>query len=252
VKVANPPAPQPTLDLGGASSARPGEEVLAIGSALGMLQSTVTRGIVSAVRTVGGLTYVQTDAAINPGNSGGPLLDRNGTAIGIATMGYGGLQGLNFAVSIEHARPLLDGAPASLSSASSTGPDFPGLTPAQKSDTDRQREEGLRVYERTLEESARRAEALDGEWVRFRQACYSGSVVGVFDHEWQALLSDRALPGLVAPECGIYLMDFRREAAVFRDVMLRSDEAARQAGLYPGVRRDARRKYRLDSDAWDR
>src|SRR5262249_47732703 len=71
--VANPD--QATLAMGSASRTRAGQEVIALGSPLG-LQNTVTRGIVSAVRDVGGLTLVQTDAAINPGNSGGPLVDR--------------------------------------------------------------------------------------------------------------------------------------------------------------------------------
>ena len=72
-----------------------GQEVIAIGSALGMLQNTVTRGIVSAVRNAGGVILIQTDAAINRGNSGGPLIDRsrarhrnhhveNGVELGIA------------------------------------------------------------------------------------------------------------------------------------------------------------------------
>jgi S1-C subfamily serine protease len=45
--------------------------VIAVGSALGVLSNTVTRGIVSAVRKAGPVTLIQTDAAINPGNSGG-------------------------------------------------------------------------------------------------------------------------------------------------------------------------------------
>ena len=60
---------------------------MAIGSALGVLQNTVTRGIVSGVRQAGSVTLIQTDAAINPGNSGGPLVDRAGNVIGINTMG---------------------------------------------------------------------------------------------------------------------------------------------------------------------
>ncbi len=64
--------------LGTATTARVGQEVIAIGSALGVLSNTVTRGIVSAVRQVGAVTLIQTDAAINPGNSGGPLVDRDG------------------------------------------------------------------------------------------------------------------------------------------------------------------------------
>ena len=76
--------------------------------------------IVSAIRQTGEATLVQTDAAVNPGNSGGPLLDRAGTVIGITTMGYTDRQGLNFAVGIEHAGPLLEGRapPASLAASS--------------------------------------------------------------------------------------------------------------------------------------
>src|SRR5581483_8384059 len=52
VRVDSPPNPQPTVALGAARHAQAGEEVLAVGSALGVLQATVTRGIVSAVRSV--------------------------------------------------------------------------------------------------------------------------------------------------------------------------------------------------------
>jgi len=46
----------------------------------------VTKGVISAVREVDGVTYIQTDAAINPGNSGGPLINvRRGEVIGINT-----------------------------------------------------------------------------------------------------------------------------------------------------------------------
>ena len=73
VSVADPT--QPFLELAVPTDVKQGEEVLAIGSPLG-LQNSVTRGIVSGVRDVDGISMVQTDAAINPGNSGGPLIDR--------------------------------------------------------------------------------------------------------------------------------------------------------------------------------
>ena len=85
-----------------------GEDVIALGSPLG-LSNTVTRGIVSAVRRNGsdfksvatdGATLIQTDASINPGNSGGPLLNENGEVIGINTFAKTSSEGLNFAVSI--------------------------------------------------------------------------------------------------------------------------------------------------------
>ena len=68
IRISNADPSQPILPLGSGSRARAGQEVVALGSPLG-LQNTVTRGIVSAVRGVGGLTLVQTDAAINPGTA---------------------------------------------------------------------------------------------------------------------------------------------------------------------------------------
>ncbi|MCC8049924.1 MAG: trypsin-like peptidase domain-containing protein [Clostridiales bacterium] len=76
-------------EIGNSDDLQLGEQVVAIGNALGYGQS-VTTGIVSALnRTVELDTYtakmIQTDAAINGGNSGGPLLDMNGRVIGINT-----------------------------------------------------------------------------------------------------------------------------------------------------------------------
>src|SRR5262249_10916183 len=110
LRVAGTAATQPTLALGSAARARAGQEVIVLGTPMG-LQNTVTRGIVSAMRQRGVVTLVQTDAAINPGNSGGPLLDRDGNVLGIATMSVkaGVAQGLSFAVAIDHAQELLAG-----------------------------------------------------------------------------------------------------------------------------------------------
>ena len=58
-----------------------GTDVYAVGDPGGVF--TVTHGIVSAVRTIDGVSYVQTDAAVNPGNSGGPLLDDSGSVVGL-------------------------------------------------------------------------------------------------------------------------------------------------------------------------
>ena len=115
--------------LGDSTELRPGQEVVAVGSPLG-LQGTVTSGIVSAldrpVRTGGGdpsgsdratvLDAIQTDAAINPGNSGGPLVNMRGEVVGInsaiATLGGGGGQsgsiGLGFSIPITQARAVAE------------------------------------------------------------------------------------------------------------------------------------------------
>jgi S1-C subfamily serine protease len=50
-----------------------------------------------------GFNYIQSDTAINPGNSGGPLLNEEGSVVGISTMGIMNAQGLNFFV------PVIDG-----------------------------------------------------------------------------------------------------------------------------------------------
>ena len=97
-----------TLPFGNAATLQPGNEVVAIGYALGLPgEATVTRGIVSAVRYDSAYRsdVIQTDAAINPGNSGGPMLSMSGEILGINTFGYDKAQsgrpveGLSFAIS---------------------------------------------------------------------------------------------------------------------------------------------------------
>jgi S1-C subfamily serine protease len=253
LKVSAPRANQAVIPLGEARVARVGQEVIAIGSPLGTLQNTVTRGIVSAVRQSGSATLVQTDAAVNPGNSGGPLLDRYGTAIGITTMGYTDRQGLNFAVGVEHARSLLDGRAPSPSTLSSPSSELRELSPAQPSETERLRAEGARTYEQTLSELNRRARGYDEDWQRFRTSCYDGKIVGSFDHEWFAFLSpERSMPDGISPRCTSFAAEFTQQARRFRDQMLDAEEGARQAGVYPGVRRETRKKLRLEHESWDR
>jgi len=116
---------------------RVGNEVRAIGNPQGLAVS-VSRGIVSAVRTlkdmtlgvvdidefpipecahlssreVGNATFIQTDAAINPGNSGGPLLNHRNEIIGINTLIFsqsGGSEGLGFAVHVKHVKRFASG-----------------------------------------------------------------------------------------------------------------------------------------------
>lgn len=88
----------------------PGTDAYAIGTPiLEALKFTVTKGVVSAVRSFGNIILVQTDAAVNPGNSGGPLLDSFGNAIGIISwkLKANVSEGLGFAVSIINAIRVL-------------------------------------------------------------------------------------------------------------------------------------------------
>jgi len=105
----------PAARLGNSAEVEVGDEVLAIGNALGLGDTpTVTTGIVSALDRqllLGGnrLTHlIQTDAAINPGNSGGPLVNANGEVIGVNTAIAGNAEGIGFAISIDHARPVIE------------------------------------------------------------------------------------------------------------------------------------------------
>ena len=104
VRVDSAPLTQAILPLGTVNTVRPGQEVIAIGLALGVFQNSVTRGIISAVRRAERTVILQTDAAINPGNSGGPLLNREGEVVGINTLKVSGsAESLGFAVAVDHA-----------------------------------------------------------------------------------------------------------------------------------------------------
>ena len=100
--------------LGNSDNLKIGEDVIAIGNALGYGQS-VTTGIVSANNreisdeTITG-TFIQTDAAINPGNSGGALVNINGNVIGINSSKIGGdtVEGMGFAIPITRAIPIIE------------------------------------------------------------------------------------------------------------------------------------------------
>jgi hypothetical protein len=255
LKVSPPLAGQPVIPLGGQQTVRVGEDVIAIGSALGTLQNTVTRGIVSGIRRAGNAVLVQTDAAVNPGNSGGPLLDRHGVAIGITTMGYAGRQGLNFAVAADHARALIEGrptpAPASRD-AEANRSQFQQLSPAQPTDAERARALGTKTYVETMTVLARRADNLDRYWQRFRSVCYQGPIVGRFDREWFAVFDSRAMQGKIPPGCDSGFSDITREAGDIREAVIGAEQAAHRAGVYPGVRRDLRRQHRLDHPGFDR
>lgn len=93
-----------------------GQKVFAIGNPFG-LNGTMTRGIVSSIRSVqepSGTVIdeaIQTDAAINPGNSGGPLLNSQGAVIGVTTMiasNSGQSAGIGFAIPINTAKAVVN------------------------------------------------------------------------------------------------------------------------------------------------
>jgi len=100
------------LTLGDSSNLQVGQYVIAIGTALGELQNTVTTGVVSGLGRgiTAGSPYegsveqlndvIQTDAAINPGNSGGPLFNSSGQVIGVNTAVSQNGQNIGFAIPV--------------------------------------------------------------------------------------------------------------------------------------------------------
>ena len=101
--------------LGEASTIQVGEEVIAIGHALGLSGGpTVTKGVVSALDRSINITVnitiidmIQTDASINPGNSGGPLVNARGEVIGINTAIIQSGSGIGFAINVDDAKFVL-------------------------------------------------------------------------------------------------------------------------------------------------
>lgn len=86
---------------------RLGEAVFVVGTPLDQrFQGSVTKGVVSATRIYEGRAYIQSDAVVNGGNSGGPLLDEEGSVVGITVSGMeigGAPVGINLFIPIDDA-----------------------------------------------------------------------------------------------------------------------------------------------------
>lgn len=106
--------------IGNSATIRTGQQVVAIGNALGQYSNTVTSGIISGTgrpitaATTGGDTesltdLIQTDASINPGNSGGPLVNMAGQVIGINTAIVEDANGIGFAIPVNATKGILAG-----------------------------------------------------------------------------------------------------------------------------------------------
>jgi len=113
------PQEYPPLEL--SFDVKVGDRVIAVGNPLGQYASTVTQGIVSAIREpeeyeegddedeVGEVKVLQTDAAINPGNSGGPLINMAGQVVGVNTWGWEDADNINLAIASEALDDFLAG-----------------------------------------------------------------------------------------------------------------------------------------------
>ncbi len=103
----DPRQPLPVLRLGDSDQVAAGDPVIAIGNPLGVLDYTVSDGLISSVRAISPeLTLLQISAPISQGSSGGPLFNSSGEVIGVATAIFNEGQNLNFGVPSNYVRQL--------------------------------------------------------------------------------------------------------------------------------------------------
>jgi S1-C subfamily serine protease len=244
---------QATLRLGTAATARPGEEVIAIGYALGALSNTVTRGIVSALRQTGSVTLIQTDAAINPGNSGGPLIGRDGTVIGINSISVSKQvgEGLAFAIAIDHAIALVNGRPVV---AAQTPLAALNQTMGGPSESEAARARGERQYEQAAQWAARNSDQIDANWQRNSKLCVASAMPTGGDRPWFAVYVPDGIKVARsdAYDCFAWIDDLKNAANQVKTTLDAAAESARRDGVYPGAIRQIRQKYRMDWAGWDR
>jgi len=223
---------QVVLPLAGPNEVTVGSDVVAIGSPRG-LANTVTRGIVSGMRSLNNVNMIQTDAAINPGNSGGPLLDRRGRVVGVNTMKLGrGTEGMAFAVSIQYVPMML------------------GAVFTAKSDRDERREKGLREYTEHLRGLAQRVEAVDVNWKSFWRSC-AVEESQVAERQWFSLWDGRQTPVRDSASCRAWLGYFTESAVKTRDALQRYEVDARSMGLITEQTRTLRRRMHMTFQGWE-
>jgi S1-C subfamily serine protease len=234
LKVDVPDLDQPVLPLALPSDVHVGGEVVAIGSPLGLANS-VTRGIVSAMRDIDGVTVIQTDAAINPGNSGGPLLDRYGRVLGVNTMKLSarGVESLAFAVSVQYVRKLL------------------GAGFAPKAQGTREREDGMREYVQNVRILAQQADAVEVNWKSFHAYCAPEGEAPVVERGWFALGDGRRAAMRDSGTCRSWHAYFKESAVKTHDALRRFHLSARAAGVTVDQLRVIRRRHGMIWAAWE-
>jgi len=242
---------RPFLALGSIQEVRQGQEVLAIGTPLGVFQNTVTRGIVSSVRQLDKVVVLQTDTALNPGNSGGPLIDHAGRVVGINTRGFRGSQGLNFAVAIDHAKALLEGRPLVLDFVKVSAGAKPIILGNTATESDLAREAGLHRYEAQLAALARTADQMETAFARFLAYYWDGKVTGGFERNFYALWESGAMQGSPIKGYESKLTELRQLADQLRAGLREIEEQARRDDVFPGTRRELRKRYRLEHRGWE-
>jgi hypothetical protein len=128
------------------------------------------------------------------------------------------------------------------------------LGSSAKSGTEVTRERGAAEFEKTVKALAQAAEVVDVEWQRYRSACsIRNSYTASYGRQWFGIWADRTMQGSdAAPGCGVLLKDILTVSGRIDSTMQHAAEDARRADVYPGTRRDIRRKYSMDWPGWDK
>ena len=135
-------------ELGDSKTIHSGQEVIAIGNALGQYHNTITRGIISGLNDM-----IQTDAAINSGNSGGPLLNAKGQVIGINTAIASDAHGVGFAIPIGATKGMLKSLiEKGVAQRATLGVNYVQITPAIAKERDLPVKKGAYLYSPDNEE----------------------------------------------------------------------------------------------------
>jgi S1-C subfamily serine protease len=243
LKVAQASTSQSFLQMATVKDLRAGQEVIVIGSALGSLQSSSFRGSVSNLNNAAGVTLIRSDVPAKPGTSGGPMLDRSGHVVGILTGGYE-KEGVTFAVSIDHARDILEGRETNLGTGSSG---LSNIVAAPPSGAEAERRQGEQAFRQGIDSAEQGAAKLDQIWQGFRTRCHTSPILGSYDREWFVVYvpGGGGLPGNAAAGCAADYQSMITDINRFRDFMRTTVQDARRANVLPGTIRDTLRSKRL-------
>ena len=244
---------------------RVGETVYAIGAPRG-LDLTLSEGLISGLRPYKGGVAIHTTAALSPGSSGGGLYDADGALIGVTTFEADRGENIDFVVPIDWVVALReepDTAPASVIPAATSLPRAeaqllpPTPDPAgAESGVDRARGLGNVEFEREMKILEAKADQADIAWGRYVEGCHldvttasAGAAVG--GRGWFAVAYASTTTTRLSDACA-EAGTFYSLIAQVKAGMCVAEDRARMSWVYPGTRRDIRRKYRLDWDGWDR
>jgi len=256
-KLAVPGLPLPPLFLRPAQVIDIGERVYAVGAAAGQdLRLSLSEGLFTGLRYEEGETLIQTTAEVSQGSRGGGLFDARGRLMGITTWRMRSeRQSLALPARLVES---VEG-PTLLVSGTWNAPDLEpsetsvAVSEANESETDRRRAEGARVFEEAVRLLGDKADDLDVQWRRYKDACagrhtstytYGRGWFGIW--EGVTIAANESMP-----QCRTIYSDIERLSEEIRVEMAAADEAARRAWVYPGTRRSIRRKYLMDWSGWD-